>query len=213
MKLGFICISKSYSRGSRTYPGLWIASDQYPKLESVAQTIRASRLEQTRPETERKVEKSNRKELTQQKKLANIVRQRDGLRSEVAGRIAEITDVIWNKEELDILIDKALKKVAPLGSAMCILFRSLAHHLRLTDRLEIPTAEVFGQVLLTGPATIGAVTRTVKMPVPIGVIWPLLLANNRDAITRLFLEKLPAYQEGALKLIETAPLAVTGQCC
>ena len=29
LKLGFICVRKSYGAGSRTYPGLWIASDQY----------------------------------------------------------------------------------------------------------------------------------------------------------------------------------------
>ena len=159
----------------------------------------------TRLESERKAEKLKRKELEQQKQLAKIARQRDGLRSEIAGRIAEITAVIWNKEELDILIDKAVKNVLPLESAMCLLFRNLTHHLRFTDRLEIPVAEVFGQVLLIGPATIGAVSRTIKMPVPIGVVWPLLLANNRDALSSLFMEKLPAYQERALKLIETAP--------
>ncbi len=43
------------------------------------------------------------------------------------------------------------------------------------------------------------------MPVPIGVVWPLLLANNRDALSSLFMEKSPTYQERALKLIETAP--------
>jgi hypothetical protein len=205
LKLGFICVLKSHARGSRTYPGLWIAPDQYPKLESVAQTIRALRLEQTRLETERKTEKLNRKELARQKQLAKLVRQRDGLRSETAGRIAEITGVIWNKEELDILIDKAVKNVVPIESAMCILFRTLAHHLRLTDCLEIPVAEVFGQVLLIGAASIGAVTRTIKIPVPIGVVWPFLLANNRDAIIRLFTERLPTYQERALKFIGTAP--------
>ena len=205
LKLGFICVRKSYGAGSRTYPGLWIASDQYPKLESLAQTIRASRLDKARLETERKAEKLKRKELEQQKQLTKIARQRDGLRSEIAGRIAEITAVIWNKEELDSLIDKAIKNVLPIESAMCVLFRDLTHHLRLTDRLEIPVAEVFGQVLLIGPATIGAVSRTIKMPVPIGVVWPLLLANNRDAISSLFMEKSPAYQERALKLIETAP--------
>ncbi len=205
LKLGFICVRKSYGAGSRTYPGLWIASDQYPKLESLAQTIMASRLDKTRLETERKAEKLKRKELEQQKQLAKIARQRDGLRSEIAGRIAEMTAVIWNKEELDILIDKAVKNVLPLESAMCVLIRDLTHHLRLSDRLEIPVAEVFGQVLLIGPATIGAISRTIKMPVPIAVVWPLLLANNRDALSSLFIEKLPAYQERALKLIETAP--------
>jgi hypothetical protein len=205
LKLGFISVRKSYARGSRTYPGLWIASDQYSKLESLAQTIRALRPEQTRLETEKKAEKLNRRELAQQKQLTKLVRQRDGLRSAVDGRIAEITEVIWNKEELDILVDKAVKNVAPLESAMCILFRNLAHHLRLTDRLEIPTSEVFGQVLLIGPATIGAVTRNIKIPVPIGAVWPLLLVNNRDALTSLFMEKSPAYRERALKLIETAP--------
>ena len=205
LKLGFICVRKSYGAGSRTYPGLWIASDQYPKLESVAQAIRASRLEKTRLDSERKAEKLKRKELEQQKQLAKIARQRDGLRSEIAGRIAEITSVIWNKEELEVLIDKAVKNVLPLESAMCILFRDLTRHLRFSDRLEIPVAEVFGQVLLIGPATIGAVSRTIKMPVPIGVVWPLLLTNNRDALSSLFVETLPAYQERALKLIETAP--------
>ena len=205
LKLGFISVRKSYARGSRTYPGLWIASDQYPKLESVAQTIRSLRLEQTRLETERKAQKLNRKELAQQKQLAKLVQQRDRLRFEVDGRIAEIAEVIWNKEELDVLIDKAVKNVVPLESAMCILFRDLTHYLRLIDRIEIPTAEVFGQVLLIGPATLGTVTRTIKIPVPIGDVWALLVANNRDALTSLFMEKSPAYQERALKLIETAP--------
>ena len=205
LKLGFICVRKSYGAGSRTYPGLWIALDQYAKLESVAQSIRASRLEKTRLDSERKAEKLKRKEVEQQKQLAKIARQRDELRSEIAGRIAEITAVIWNKEELEVLIDKAVKNVLPLESAMCILFRDLTSHLRFTDRLEIPVAEVFGQVLLIGPATIGAVSRTIKMPVPIGVVWSLLLANNGDALSSLFMQKLPAYQERALKLIETAP--------
>ncbi|MGO9380217.1 MAG: helicase-related protein [Dissulfurispiraceae bacterium] len=204
-KLGFICVQKSYAKGARTYPGLWITATQYPKLESVARTIRAEHLEQARLETERKAEKLKRRELAKQKQLAKLVRQRGELRSEVDGRIAEMAETIWNKEELDILIDKAIENVVPLESAMCILFRCLTHHLRLTDRVEIPAADVFGQVLIVGPATVGTVTRTIKVPVPIGAVWALLLANNMDALTSLFMEKSPAYLERALKLIETAP--------